>query len=217
MLSPDLYKNSHTYDFFIRFLGYERSIERFLGTLEVEVDPKCRILDAGCGTGLLGLHFLQRFPDANLVATDLEPNFLSALIANAERRQISKDRITLGIANISTPHQVTSLEGDPWELEAESFDLICVGAVVGYADDTAKSIVELLRLLSPGGYLINLEMNEGIAGRYVSHRYHYQNLPIDEIIELMEGQGADVSSQTLKLRHLPARLTRTAIIARKPA
>jgi SAM-dependent methyltransferase len=217
MLSPKLYKNSHAYDFFIRTLGYESSIERFLRSLDVDHQPACRILDTGCGTGLLGLHFLQRFSDASLLATDLEPNFLDAVITNARRRDLPRDRITLGTANISTPQHVTSLDGKSVELEEASFDLICVGAVLGYADDTTHSIRQLVKLLSPGGQLINLEMNEGMMGRFVSNRYHYKNIQLARLRELIEEAGCEVKTKTLRLRHLPARLTRTAILAKKMA
>lgn len=215
MVSPELYKNSHTYDFFIRTLGYQRSIDRFLRGLELDCEPSCRILDAGCGTGLLGLHFLERFSQGSLLATDLEPNFLHATMKNAARRDLVQNRIRVGVANISTPHQVKSLQGEQWELDEGSFDLICVGAVLGYADDTESSIRTLLRLLAPGGYLINLEMNEGIVGRFVSNRYRYDNIRIERIHEVVRDEGCRVTSKKLSISHLPARLTRTAIIARK--
>ncbi len=215
MLSPNRYKNSHAYNFFIRMLGYESSIERFLRSLDVDCRDDCHILDAGCGTGLLGLHFLQRFPKSSLVATDLEPNFLHTTSANARRRDIALDRITLGIANITDPKHVTNLNGESWDLEEASFDLICVGAVLGYAEDTAESVRQLLRLLAPGGQLINLEMNEGVVGRFVSSRYHYDNIRLARIRSVIEQSGCEVKTRTLRLSHLPARLTRTAILARK--
>jgi ubiquinone/menaquinone biosynthesis C-methylase UbiE len=183
--------------------------------LELDCDRDCRILDAGCGTGLLGLHFLQRYPDGSLTATDLEPNFLEAAEANAVRRGLPTGRITWGIANISTPHQVRQRDGQPLELADEAFDLICVGAVLGYADDTKQSLGHLVRLLRPGGYLVNLEMNEGIGGRFVSHRYHYRNLPIAQIREVLQRAGCEVQEKPFRASHFPAKLTRMAIIARK--
>jgi malonyl-CoA O-methyltransferase len=215
MLSPKLYKNSHTYDFFIRLLGYERSIDRFLHDLEVGKRSGCRILDAGCGTGLLGLHFLERLPNATLVSTDLEPNFLRAAMTNARRRGICQERMTVGIADISNPHQVTCVDGGLWELEDGSFDLICVGAVLGYAKDTEASVRHLVRLLAPGGCLINLEMNEGIFGRFVSKRYHYDNIRIARMLDVIQEEGCELAGPTMRIHHLPARLTRTAVIARK--
>ena len=84
MISTKLYKSSRIYDFFLKLLGYENGIDRFLRELKLNCSAGCRILDAGCGTGLLGLHFLERFPGARLQATDLEPTFLHATLANAK-------------------------------------------------------------------------------------------------------------------------------------
>lgn len=220
MLSPDLYKSSHTYDFFIRLLGYERSIDRFLRGLDLACPPSCRILDVGCGTGLLGLHFLDRFPQATLLATDLEPNFLRATAKNALRRELSQDRISLAVSDISDPRRVSALDGHAGEpaeseLAESSFDLICMGAVVGYASDTESSIRDLLRLLVPGGCLVNLEMNESLMGRFVSQRYHYDNLPIERICAIMREEGCVVSTKAFSMNHFPAKMTRTAIIARR--
>lgn len=216
MLSPKLYKNSDRYGFFIRMLGYESSIERFLQSLELQCHSGCRILDVGCGTGLIGLHFLERLPKSTLLATDLEPNFLRSVVANAERKELAEDRIKLAVSNVSLPHQIIDSDGVTRELPNESFDLICVGAVLGYARDTEASLRKLLNLLAPGGYLINLEMNESLAGRFVSQRYHYDNLRLANLAELVREEACEVTTKSFKLHHLPAKLTRTAIIAQKP-
>ncbi|NND99984.1 MAG: class I SAM-dependent methyltransferase [Pirellulaceae bacterium] len=217
MINPKLYKNSRVYDFFMKSLGYESGIDRFLRSLTLDCPSDCRILDAGCGTGLLGLHFLNRFADGQLVATDLEPNFLRATLSNADKRGIDPKRIRAGVADISEPSKITSLDGDQTELQPASFDLICVGAVVGYASDTESTIRQLIDLLAPNGYLMNLEMNESLTGRFVSHRYHYRNISLWRMQEIMREQGCDVSASKLSLRHLPAKFTRSSLLARKPA
>ena len=215
-MSPRLYKSSRIYDFFMKSLGYERGIDRFLRGVTVEYPGRFRILDAGCGTGMLGLHFLQRFPQSELIATDLERNFLQATLANAHSRGIDKNRIQVGVADISTPQHLTTLDNDSKTLEDESFSIVCVGAVVGYADDTEQSVRQLIRLLIPGGTLINIEMNESPTGRFVSHRYHYRNISLSRMQEVMRDEGCDMKFSRLSIGHLPAKLTRTAIIARKP-
>ncbi|MEZ6121769.1 MAG: class I SAM-dependent methyltransferase [Planctomycetaceae bacterium] len=215
MISPKLYKSSSTYDFFMKLLGYERGIDRFLQTVPLEVPAQCRILDVGCGTGLLGLHFLDRFSDARLHATDLEPNFLRATLANAEKRDIDRARIDVAVSNVSDPAQVTTLDGMVHSLPQNSFHIVCLGAVVGYADNIEHSLRNLVALLAPGGYLINIEMNESPTGRFVSHRYHYRNIPLHRMHEVIRSEGCDVSTRKLSVTHLPAKLTRTAIIARK--
>ena len=216
MISPKLYRSSRTYDFFMKLLGYESSIDRFLRSLSFDLQAP-RILDAGCGTGFLGLHFLARFPGSSLVATDLEPNFLEATLANAERRQIDRERIQVGIANISEPATLTSLDGESCTLPASTFDLICIGAVVGYASDTPSALRQLVDLLKPGGLLLNLEMNESPTGRLVSHRYHYANISLGQMRQVLGDAGCTVTTTKLGLRHLPAKFTRTAMLARKSA
>jgi len=216
MLSSKLYKSSHVYNLFMKSFGYERGIDRFLRGISLQHSGKFRILDAGCGTGLMGLHLLQRSPDAELLATDLEPNFLKETLANARRRGIDGRQIQVGVANISRPHLITTLEREPITLADESFGIICVGAVLGYADDTEIAIRQLARLLAPGGTLINLEMNESPAGRLVSRRYQYRTISLSRIQEILRDTGCIVTGTNLSLLHLPAKLTRTAIIARKP-
>lgn len=217
MISTKLYKSSRIYDFFLKLLGYESGIDRFLRELKLNCSAGCRILDAGCGTGLLGLHFLERFPGARLQATDLEPTFLHATLANAKKRGIDQDRITVGVANISAPKRLTSLDGTPTALDDASFDLICVGAVVGYADDKEASIRQLVEMLAPGGYLVNMEMSESHTGRLVSHHYRYHNISLASMQDVIRDAGCDVSATRLSMRHLPAKLTRTAVIAHKLA
>ena len=103
------------------------------------------------------------------------------------------------------------------QLSEGSFDLICVGAVVGYAASTESSVRELVRLLAPGGMLLNLEMSESPTGRFVSRRYSYSNIALSLMQQVLRESGCSVQLTRLSLRHLPAKFTRVAVIARKPA
>ncbi len=216
MLSPKLYKASGYYNAVMKLLGYERGIDLFLKGIDVQCEPGSRVLDAGCGTGMMGLHFLERFPGTTLLATDLEPNFLTATLGNAKSRGIAPDRIEVGISNISDPQIVTSPAGEQRHLDDGSFAVVCVGAVVGYSSDIESSLGKLVRLLKPGGTLINMEMSESPTGRYVSRRYHYHNISLTRMREALQQQGCEVEQTHLGVVHLPAKLTRVAIIARKP-
>lgn len=228
-------------------MGFENGINRFLEDIELDTPDGIRILDAGCGTGLLGLHFLNRIPCSTLLSTDLQPNFLRATLSKAAKRHLPADKIEVGTADVSLPQEVQLMTkaartrhmqsgdaatADPNEssatpridefepastLQDGSFGLICVGAVVGYATDTQASLQQLSRLLAPGGILLNLEMSQSLTGKYVSRRYHYRNLSHEKICHVLGDSDCEVTTQHLSLRHLPAKLTRTAIIARRNA
>ncbi|MFO0979486.1 MAG: hypothetical protein U0996_23985 [Planctomycetaceae bacterium] len=71
-------------------------------------------------------------------------------------------------------------------------------------------------MLVPGGTLINIEMNESPSGRFVSRRYHYSNIALSVMQDVLREEGCEVSFTKLSLIHLPAKLTRVGIIARKP-
>ena len=215
-MTTKLYKNSRVYDFFMKRIGYEKSIDRYLATLDINTPPACRILDAGCGTGLLGLHFLQRWPQAELHVTDLEPNFLHTTLANATHRGLPVDRILASVSNITTPKQATTLDGTPHTLVDNDYNLICLGGVVGYSENTEQSLRQLMQLLAPGGILLNLEMNETLTGRFVSWRYQYRNIPLARIQEVIREEGGELSPTFLRWKHFPAWLTRIPLIARKP-
>lgn len=247
MLSPRLYKSSQAYDFCLKSMGFEGGIDRFLRDLEIEIPAGSRILDAGCGTGLLGLHFLNRIPGSTLLSTDLQPNFLRATLAKAAKRHLASERLEVATADISTPQKINLMtdvatkqylhsgelvsvnHGDSiaeeygnefaptTTLEDGIFGLICVGAVVGYAQDTETSLKQLAALLAPRGVLLNLEMSQSLTGRLVSHRYDYHNLTHAKICKVLEDSDCQVSTQNLRMRHLPAKLTRTAIIAQRNA
>jgi trans-aconitate methyltransferase len=201
----------------MKSLGYERSLDRFVRQLPLEQRGPIKILDAGCGTGLLGLSLLQRFPQASLIATDLEPNFLKATMANACSRGIETSRLQVGLSNISQPQEYSTLDGRAQTIAPLSMQLICIGAVVGYSDDIEASLRQLVHLLAPGGTLINMEMNDNLIGRYISKRYHYRNISLRRMVQVLSEADCEVVNKRLMLRHLPAKITRTAILATKSA
>lgn len=209
-----LYKLSALYATLLKLLGYERGISRFIDKLELDCPKDLRVLDVGCGSGIVGLQFLERFPGATLFATDLEPNFLKATLANARGRGIDEKRIAVGLSDVSDPDKVTLLDGRPMVLEEKSFDVVAVGGVMGYSKDQQRTIATLLRLIKPGGYLINLEMNESLAGKFVATTYKCRTIPLNDMRELIEVAGHCVSVVPFTMATFPANLTRIGIVAK---
>ncbi len=96
-----------------------------------------RILEVGCGTGLLTRALRRRLPQATVVATDLSPAMLGACRA----RLPGDDRLLLLAADALQP----AVSG--------GFDLVCSSLVLQWLDDPQASLAALARLLAPGGTL----------------------------------------------------------------
>jgi malonyl-CoA O-methyltransferase len=97
-------------------------------------NPK-RILEIGCGTGLLSELLLARFPNAELVLTDISPNMLAQ--AQARLGQGATYRLMDG----------------QWPETPEKFDLIASSLAFQWFDDLPGALARLGGLLAPGGVL----------------------------------------------------------------
>lgn len=93
------------------------------------------ILEFGCGTGAFTALLKERWPEAELVATDLAPEMLERARARCG------DDVSFAIMDAAAP----ALEG--------SFDLICGNLALQWIDPPELALSALYRLLAPGGLL----------------------------------------------------------------
>ncbi|MFO8016729.1 MAG: methyltransferase domain-containing protein [Candidatus Woesearchaeota archaeon] len=207
-----LYSN---YDVFMKFLGYDLQMGRFIQDLDLNGMKECRILDVGCGTGTLGLRLLKRFPGSKLISTDIQERFLHGITKKRRKEGISREKISTGILDVSRPEMIKFLDDTPSRLEEESFDIISIGGVIGYSKDHKKTLKRLLRLTRPGGYIIDLEMNNGPVGKYIARRYHYETPEADEMKRFIEKGGHEFSRVPIPAKYFPINLTREGMIIRK--
>jgi len=112
-----------------------------------------RILEIGCGTGLLTRHIQARWPGAELVVTDLSPEMLA---------RTAKGAFVAGT--------FLTMDGEAPPFEGEWFDLILSSLAFQWFDDLAEALNRLTGLLRPGGSLIFSTMGEGsFAGWRQAH------------------------------------------------
>jgi ubiquinone/menaquinone biosynthesis C-methylase UbiE len=121
------------------FIGIRQ--HRILEVIDtLDLDAGARVLDAGCGPGLLSLELATRGYSTH--STDLSPGMLS----EAYRNQGVLPRAT-------RPSLVRgNIERLPYR-EA-SFDLVCSAGVIEYLRDDETVLQEFWRVLKPGGYLV---------------------------------------------------------------
>lgn len=98
-----------------------------------------RILEIGCGTGLLTRAVSERLPDAIWTVTDISP----AMLARARATSHLPDTARFQVMNGEFPDLA----------QDKSFDLICSSLAVQWFDDLDAGLARLAALLAPGGHL----------------------------------------------------------------
>ena len=150
--SPDLYdKWACRYEADVNCLhytGYKSVVAKWLSLLcdhapDDKLPPARRqkILDGGCGTGLLGAYLTEAFPSQRrliaLYGGDPSPKMLE----EAKNKSVYDDLRIIDF-NRSLPHP------------DESFDSILAAGVFGKGHCGSECIPNLIRVLKKGGYLI---------------------------------------------------------------
>jgi ubiquinone/menaquinone biosynthesis C-methylase UbiE len=134
---------THLYDLMFRVNGYGRSVEGYLRENPMPLAAGARVLDAGCGTGLLTLAFLRahRRP-ANITSIDLSVRSLQTARRAAQKlRPAPRREVTFAQANaLQLP------------FADETFDLVMTSGVLEYLP-LSDGLQEMARVLAPGGIL----------------------------------------------------------------
>ena len=112
-------------------------------------DRPLRVLEVGAGTGATSAHVLPILPAnrAQYVFTDMSPLFL----ARAEAKFADFPFVR---------YQLLDLERDPSAqgLQPQSFDVIIASNVIHATLDLRQTLAHIWKLLSPGGWLLMLEV-----------------------------------------------------------
>ena len=135
---------TNLYDLMFRVNGYGHSVERYLREAALPLPVGARVLDAGCGTGLLTLAFLRVHErPADIASIDLSMRSLQTA-----RRAVQKlpkgPRRRVGFA------QSNALA---LPFADETFDFVLTSGVLEYLP-LREGLAELARVLAPGGHLL---------------------------------------------------------------
>ena len=205
------------YDASLRMFGVRRGVEQFLSRLDWQLPAHPRILDAGTGTGTIGLWALKRLPDSEVVAFDIDRKMLAMLSRRAERLGENRRRLVVAHGDLRAPGVLIRLDdGQVLVLGPRTFDAVVVGAALEHVPLDA-AIGPLARLLRPGGVFLNLGIRPGPTGTVLARLYRCHTYSPDEIFRSLRSFGfVDMRALRLAVADFPANLTRIAVIARKP-
>lgn len=110
------------------------------------------ILEIGSGAGANAAALLRRYPRTRLVATDVDPAML-----DVARRRLDRfgDRVVVGMADAAA-----------LPFEGGSFDAVVSLLMLHHIGDWRSALVEVTRVLRPGGQLIGYDLTRsGPAAR----------------------------------------------------
>lgn len=135
-------------------------------------------LDLCCGTYDLSLECFKQFPQCNITASDFSQGMLDAGLPKIKKFRESK--------------QINVVQADALNLpfDDERFDVIFCAYGVRNLDDTKKGLLEIQRVLKPGGQIIVLEFFK--PDRPMAHLFHktYANIIIPTLGKMVSGHSS---------------------------
>jgi len=163
------------YDLTFKLNGYGRSLDQYFYNHPLPISRGARILDAGCGTGLLTLALLRtiRFP-VSITALDL-----SSTSINAARRALYSSRGRI--------RDVTFTQGNVLSLPFadDSLDLVVTSGALEYVP-LADGLAEIARVTAPGGHLLHLPVHPSVAGTLLEILFRFKSHPPGEVLSKTE-------------------------------
>jgi ubiquinone/menaquinone biosynthesis C-methylase UbiE len=163
------------YDLTFKLNGYGRSLDQYFATHPLPVSRGAKILDAGCGTGLLTHALLRaiRFP-VSIIALDL-----SSTSIEAARKSI--------YYSPGRKRDVSYTQGNVLSLPFadESLDLVVTAGALEYVP-LADGLLELARVIAPGGHLLHLPIRPSLAGVFLEILFRFKSHPPREVIGTTE-------------------------------
>lgn len=191
------------YDITFKFNGYSRSLEKYLEEHLPPLPAQARVLDAGCGTGLLTLALLKVVDQPlRITAIDLS----SSSLATA-RRAVSE--------NSGRTQSVRFAQANLLQLPFadDSFDLIMTSGVLEYVPLSA-GFSELARVIRPGGYMLHLPVRPSPASKLLEVMFRFKAHPPREVEKQTNRHFRVVNNHRFPPLE-PIGWTKTAVLAQK--
>jgi ubiquinone/menaquinone biosynthesis C-methylase UbiE len=191
------------YDLTFKVNGYGRSLDQYFETHPLPVSRGAKILDAGCGTGLLTLALLRsiRFP-VSITALDLS----STSVAAARKALYYSSR---------RKRDVTFTQGNLLCLPFadESLDLVVTSGALEYVP-LGEGLTELARVIAPGGHLLHLPVHPSVIGVALEILFRFKSHPPKEVKDQTERHFRIVHQYRFRRREAIG-WSKTAILAQK--
>jgi len=146
-----------------------------------------KILDLGCGDGILGRMLLEEYPEAHVIFADFSEPMLEKL-----RNKIGKNqRATLINTDFATSAWTEGIESE------KPFDVIVSGFSIHHQPDERKRelYAEIYGLLRDGGLFLNLEQ---VSSATTSINELFDSFFLDHIRRFHANAGLNITMQEIE-------------------
>ena len=196
-------KIARLYDLTFKLNGYGRSLDQYFAANPLPISRGARILDAGCGTGLLSLALLRafRFP-VNITALDLSAT--SIVEANKALAQSPGRRRDVSFAQgnlLSLP------------FSDDSFDLVVTSGALEYVP-LKDGLDEIARVIAPEGHLLHLPCRPSPASTFLEILFRFKSHSPRAVLENTERHFRVVHNHRFRPLEIIG-WSKTAILAQK--
>lgn len=196
-------KIASVYDLTFKINGYGRSLDHYFANHPLPVSRGAKILDAGCGTGLLTLALLRalHFP-VSITALDLSATSISAARKALEESPGRTRDITFAEGNLlSLPFADNSL------------DLVVTSGALEYVP-LGEGMTEVARVIAPGGHLLHLPCRPSPASSFLEILFRFKSHPRREILRQTKSHFRMVHEYRFPPLHVIG-WSKTAMLAKK--
>jgi ubiquinone/menaquinone biosynthesis C-methylase UbiE len=159
------------YEISFKFNRYSHSLERYLNTYLPPLPSEARILDAGCGTGLLTAALLKTVNSrADIIGIDLSAKSIEAASESInDHKRYGK--------------QVWFLQADLLRLPFAdgSFNLVATSGALEYVP-LEDGLAEIARVLVTGGHLIFLPCKPSLISNLLERLFCFRVYPPERVM-----------------------------------
>lgn len=189
----------------LRVNGYRKSVANYLQSLDLGIGPESYVLDAGSGTGIVTLGFMDAgFKPRKTIAFDLSHKSL----------QLAKEQFDKELKRESK--NIAPIQGNILSLPFadDSFQVVISCGVLEYVS-LEDGLAELARVLRPGGKLVLIPVKPSLVGSVLEFLYNFKIHSPERVRRISQRYFNIVGTNEFPLKE-PIAWSKTIFLLEKP-